>query len=55
MLQDATGSRLREIDTWDLGDAGVHRVLIFEDPDGTSLELVEQQQPAGNPVPRDFS
>lgn len=55
VLQQETGAPAREIDTWDLGDAGVHRVLIFEDPDGTSLELVEQHASPGNPVPPDFA
>ena len=32
------------IETWDMGDFGERRVVIFKDPDGIMLELIEQLQ-----------
>ncbi len=31
-----------EIETWDMGEAGERRVVVFKDPDGIWLELIEQ-------------
>jgi hypothetical protein len=38
----------------DTGEFGVHRIAIFRDPDGTTLELIEQPEAPGNPTPPDF-
>jgi catechol 2,3-dioxygenase-like lactoylglutathione lyase family enzyme len=31
------------VETWDMGEFGVRKVVIFKDPDGIMLELIEQQ------------
>jgi catechol 2,3-dioxygenase-like lactoylglutathione lyase family enzyme len=31
------------VETWDMGEFGERKVVIFKDPDGIMLELVEQQ------------
>ncbi len=31
------------VETWDMGEFGTRKVVIFEDPDGIMLELIEQQ------------
>ncbi|MCP5202505.1 MAG: VOC family protein [Gammaproteobacteria bacterium] len=42
-----------EIETWNMGEAGQRRVVIFKDPDGIWLELVEQPAYAGERPPFD--
>jgi hypothetical protein len=39
---------------WDTGEFGVHRIAIFRDPAGTTLELIEQPEAPGSPTPPDF-
>jgi catechol 2,3-dioxygenase-like lactoylglutathione lyase family enzyme len=53
-LKEAIGPALSDIETWDMGEFGTHRVAIFTDPDGSTLELIEQPETLGNPTPADF-
>jgi catechol 2,3-dioxygenase-like lactoylglutathione lyase family enzyme len=53
-LKSLIGDSLSDIETWDMGEFGVHRIAIFRDPDGTTLELIEQPESPGNPTPPDF-
>ena len=39
------------IETWDMGEFGVRKVVIFKDPDGIMLELIEQLSLPGNKPP----
>lgn len=39
------------IETWDMGESGVRRVVIFRDPDGILLELIEQREYVGERPP----
>lgn len=39
------------VETWDMGDLGERRVVIFRDPDGIMLELIEQAPALGDKPP----
>ena len=39
------------IETWDMGEFGARKVVIFKDPDGIMLELIEQLSLPGNKPP----
>lgn len=41
------------IETWDMGEFGVRRAVIFRDPDGIWLELIEQPRYLGERPPFD--
>ena len=41
------------VETWDMGDFGERRVVIFKDPDGIALELIEQLPIPGDRPPFD--
>ncbi|MGE0487280.1 MAG: VOC family protein [Gammaproteobacteria bacterium] len=50
----ATGhAAVGDIETWDMGEAGERRVVVFKDPDGIWLELVEQPAYRGERPPFD--
>jgi catechol 2,3-dioxygenase-like lactoylglutathione lyase family enzyme len=53
-LKNLIKPALSDIETWDMGEFGTHRVAIFRDPDGSTLELIEQPETLGNPTPEDF-
>lgn len=45
-----TGHAAGPIETWDMGEFGARKVVIFRDPDGIMLELIEQLQiPSAQP------
>ncbi len=39
------------VETWDMGEFGVRKIVIFRDPDGIMLELIEQQHLPGSRPP----
>ena len=43
----AAGHAAGPIETWDMGEFGERRVVIFCDPDGIALELIEQPRVLG--------
>ena len=43
----AAGHAAGPIETWDMGEFGERRVVIFYDPDGIALELIEQPRVLG--------
>ena len=53
-LTEEVGASISGIETWDMGEFGSHRIAILRDPDGTTLELIEESEPLGAPTPADF-
>lgn len=50
----ATGHKtVGPFETWDMGELGERRIVIFKDPDGIWLELIEQPAYAGERPPFD--
>ena len=43
-----TGHLAGPVETWDMGDFGERKVVIFKDPDGIMLELIEQLPVVGD-------
>jgi catechol 2,3-dioxygenase-like lactoylglutathione lyase family enzyme len=50
-LQATGHAAVGDIETWDMGEAGRRRVVVFKDPDGIWLELVEQPAYQGDRPP----
>ncbi|MFN8108893.1 MAG: VOC family protein [Thermoleophilia bacterium] len=53
-LKPTLGQDISDVETWDMGEFGTHRVAMLRDPDGTILEVIEAPAPAGNPTPPEF-
>ena len=41
------------VETWDMGEFGERKVVIFRDPDGIMLKLIEQLPVFGDRPPPD--
>ena len=42
---------MSRVDEWDMGDFGTRKVVIFRDPDGVFLELIERPPYASETAP----
>ena len=47
------GHAAAPIETWDMGEFGARKIVIFKDPDGIMLELIEQLPVPGSQPPFD--
>ena len=52
-LQRAGHAPIGPVETWDMGEFGERKVVIFRDPDGIMLELIEQVPVPGDRPPFD--